>query len=107
MRDKGVDSANKGKILETKKRNESLVRNISVRGSWLGGEPQLGDEGTTVEELEHSAIKDLKGNFLRSITSPTKEESKRVNKSYLVVRWTAVASVRTVFSTSENSCYVY
>lgn len=54
--------------------------------------------------LEDCAIKDIKGNFLRSVTGHTKEESRRVNKSYVVVRWTSVASVRTVFIKSENSC---
>lgn len=104
MRGKGVDSTNKGKILETEKRNESSARYTSVQGSWLGREPRFGDEGTTVEGPEDSVIKDIKGSFLRRITSPTKEESRRVNKSYLVVRWTAVASLRTVFIKSENSC---
>ena len=68
MKGKGVDSANKGKILEIKKRSESSARYTSVQGSWLGREPWFGDEGTTVEELEKeledSAIEDLKGNFL-------------------------------------------
>lgn len=46
------------------------------------------------------AIRNIKGNFLRSVTGYTKEESRRVNKSCVVVRWTPVASVRTVFIAS-------
>lgn len=80
MRGKGVNAIKQGKILETKKRNESSIAYTSVQGAWLGRETRFGDEGVTVKELEEqedSVIKDLKENFLRSVTGHTKEESRK------------------------------